>query len=242
MADSKDGCNWHYDMTREEAEQMQAAELLYYKKRQLQQSVEKRTADRVAAIAATGDSALDPSWGAIVEAGLPAKNKLPLDIQLDADMLSVKQEVLDLTSAPSPSATATATVPSPPMQQLDMTHLHCDYQSQLQHKCVMSKNRKRQSTPVTNVSAKRLSTPEVATPATACVLPVALPVPTYDPQKPVPATITQLWNKIDLPGRPYDVTPCGCARCPYTTGPPLLQRWNLMVALVRLENYLWFGR
>ena len=73
---------WNYDMTRQEAEDMKAEELLFYKRRQPQLEVEQRVIRKIESIRRnTPDSAVDPSWHVIVEAGLPP------DIEYDANMM-----------------------------------------------------------------------------------------------------------------------------------------------------------
>lgn len=231
---------WHYDMTREEAEDIQAAELLHYKKLQLRKQVNQRVAARVTAIRRNAPSNLDPSWNAIVEAGLPEK------MLFDSHLLELKNKIAGYDNYPVTLTSGHKPAPMSP-GEIDCTHLSSGSQSDSLPKCVQSKARKRRPTPspVVRPPAKRPSPEACAVPAHAEVLPVArqLYVPHAHPvPRPVPATIRNLWHRADLPGRPFDAERCNCPTCPFSTGAPMGQRWNLVVALVKLENFLWYGR
>lgn len=238
MADSNNQYKrWGYDMTRKEAEELQAGEYLYYTKKRMTAQAQKRVAARVAAIAADTPSA--PSWKQIVAAGLP---KEMLD---DCEILEVKHEV-----AADEAARATGRKPAPRSPSyFDSTWGGCESPRPKRAQSYSRKRSPSTPTPAPMPPPKR-SSPEAVAANRADMLPVAKQVvehypsafPKYPLPKPVPATIRELWQKVDLPGSPFDPAPCVCPNCPYTTGAPMTKRWNLMVALVNLENFLWYGR
>lgn len=211
---------------------MQASELLHYKKLQLQKKIRQRVERRVQAIRCKApDSALDPSWGAIVEAGLPP------DMAYDANMLDLKNKMAQYDAS---------TFSSPPKQKSASLKAAkaCPHLSSGSHtdplpKCGQSKSRKRPSNASPVVPRKRPSPEACALPARAEVLPVVRQL--YPPlPMPVPATMRTLWWKVHQ-GR-FDCERCTCATCPFTSGGPMEQRWALIRSLVRLENWLFHGR
>ena len=211
---------------------MHAEELLYYKKRQLQQQVAQRVTRRVQAIRCNApDSALDPSWNAIVEAGLPP------DMQYDANMIQLKSQLAQYpktpTNAKSASASAAAAAKACP-------HLSSGSHTDPLPKCGQSKARKRPAriSPVAR-PRKRTSPEACAVPAHAEAIPVAREL--YPPlPMPVPATIRQLWWRVHQGN--FDCETCACPTCPFTSGGPMEQRWALIRSMFRLENWLWHGR
>ena len=60
------------------------------------------------------------------------------------------------------------------------------------------------------------------------------------PLVPVPATLVQLWQRLDRqgPGLPNTAV-CPCPTCPYITGAIMQRRYLLMVAFMNIERYLY---
>lgn len=220
---------WNYDMTRQEAEDMQAEELLFYKRRQLQQQVEQRVIRRVEAIRRNApDSDLDPSWHTIVEAGLPP------DIEYDANMMQLKNQVSQYVKTPTKAKSASLS------SAKACPHLNSGSHTDPLPKCGQSKARKRPARQSPVVPPRKRPSPEAcAVPVHAEAIPVAREL--YAPlPMPVPATIRQLWWRVHQGN--FDCENCDCPTCPFTSGGPMQQRWALIRSLVRLENWLWHGR
>lgn len=172
---------WNYDMTRQEAEDMQAEELLFYKRRQLRLEVEQRVIRKVEAIRRNApDSALDPSWHAIVEAGLPP------DMEYDANMMQLKNQVSQYVKTPTKAKSASLS------SAKACPHLSSGSHTDPLPKCGQSKARKRPARPSPVVRPRKRTSPEAcAVPAHAEAIPVVREL--YAPlPMPVPATIRQL--------------------------------------------------
>lgn len=239
--------HWHMDMTKETAALLQTKEFLHYKKLQMQKHVQERVDARV------NDMSWD-HWKQIVACGLPLK-------QDDDDPPAKKTQHAKYASVAAAATNCNPRVPAPaPLvktpqkarkynakKPIDETYLDGDSESP--SKCVKSMSRKRGPTPTRTPKAdpppKRHS-PEGAAMAHAEPLPVARqllytngPLTGTVPRS-VPQTIVQLWNRLDVSERPNTAT-CACCRCPFTTGPPMHRRYNLMLALVNLENYLYYS-
>ena len=80
----------------------------------------------------------------------------------------------------------------------------------------------------------------VATTVVAAV-PVATPAD-IDPARffpIVPKTIQDLWQSVERMPLPLESPRCTCKQCPYTSGPLMAQRYDLMQRLVELERQLY---
>ena len=86
--------------------------------------------------------------------------------------------------------------------------------------------------------ATGLQPPEPPIP-TATYVPYAHQVPHAHAPR-IPQTIVSEWHRLtSVPlGAMPNTPPCMCARCPFTYGPPLQRRYNLLLAMINLENYL----
>ena len=108
---------------------------------------------------------------------------------------------------------------------------------------------KRSSTTSLTTNPKRVSPerpsghqipPEPPIPtATATYVPWARQVPHLHAPR-IPQTIVSEWHRLtSVPLGAIPNTPtCMCACCPFTSGPPLQRRYNLLLAMINLENYL----
>lgn len=74
----------------------------------------------------------------------------------------------------------------------------------------------------------------------AAPIPWAIPTATYTASTVVPKSIELLWKRVTAMD-PMPNTPQCCATCPFTTGPPMLRRYNTMLAMMNLEDYLYFN-
>jgi hypothetical protein len=95
--------------------------------------------------------------------------------------------------------------------------------------------------------AKRQSPDKVPVVAHAEPVPVAIrvarraPTTTATYVRPrVPATLAQLYQRLDRQGLGLPNTPeCPCYCCPFTTGPIMERRYHLMLALINAERFLY---
>ena len=55
----------------------------------------------------------------------------------------------------------------------------------------------------------------------------------------VPKTIQDLWQSVERLPLPLEPPRCTCKQCPYTSGPLMAQRYDLMQRLVELERQLY---
>ena len=95
--------------------------------------------------------------------------------------------------------------------------------------------------PTTAHNAPKASAPVVEDATTSLTM---LRQPRGHPLNPtVPKTIANLWNKVEqlYDQNALDTVTCTSRNCPFTHGPLMQQRYNLMSRLVVLEKWLYLG-
>ena len=224
--------------------QDQSGEFLHYAKRKLSREVQLRVQNRVDNLAR---GQLHPSC-------FPAgKQKSAVN----------PTSVCPPHSASVAPAQQVCPAPTPPCPRIggfkhddtiDWTHLDEVSPKETSSKCVQSMSRKRNTTLSVKSeqrTPKRVS-PDRALYVSAVPVPMAIPLfstpqpyrpplPYRQPRQQFPQSIVDLWNRVDVPGRKRTY-PCSCPTCPYITGAPMSRRYACMVALVNIENWLYFNR
>ena len=224
-------------MTKEELEE-QAGEFLHYAKKQLSREVKLRVQNRVDKIAR----------GLLQQQNIGKQN--PVTKSRPAATKYIRQKTNASSVCPPTSPRIGGFKHD---NTIDWTHLDDVSPRETSSKCVQSTSRKR-TADTTFVNSEQSTPPKRVSPdrsLCAHAVPVPMVIPLFTapqrnlPYKPTrgqcPQTIVDLWNRLDIPGR-NNTEICSCPACPYTTGAPLSRRFNLMVALVNLENWLWFNR
>lgn len=90
---------------------------------------------------------------------------------------------------------------------------------------------------------KRHSPERVCEPRPAESVPVATCVPwamSTTRTGPIPKSVELLWQRISAID-PFPNTPTCCDTCPFTTGALMLRRYNIMIAMMNLEDHLYYN-
>ena len=221
--------NWGMKMSPEMAAE-QYVEFLHYQKLQLKKEIKDRTEARIN----------KKSWQQSVACALPLELPAHADAPTaagHAESASAAAAAATPSHAPAPAPAPLPTAPAPAKQPIDCSHFIADSESCA--RCPVNPKSKR--------ARDVLSTPKVEPPTRKRASPEggrilhahAISIPVAQHYTGVPKTIEDLWHRLSsVPAMP-NTARCTCAECPFKSGPPMLRRYHLMVALINLEKYLY---
>ena len=200
----------------------QCEEFLFYKKKHLRDVVAARIQTRCKQIDA----------GGIVDSHAYA-----------AQVAAQEAAALSVPPPPAPPPPASS-VPQKQKKNASQhaTHNFPTHITQLNDKSPVHPTKRSSNKCATQMPSAKRASPDRA-PAIAGHSPVPIPTASYvnHVTRRIPKTIEDEWHRLTsvslgvMPNTPR----CMCPHCPFTTGPPMRQRYHVMLALINLETYMW---